>query len=352
MTSIGFEVVRSRPAVTLALVTVTCAVVLASCRGESAQPGVVVDGTRLAVVDMHLHTGTWDLMTPRFQQRVGQNVPRAFKWLLPWYATKQLSGKALLGELDKAGIRAAGVFALYSPHTTGIAGNAFVAEQIAADPDRLFGFASLRVDQWNVDGASQLRQLEQDLQRPGFIGIKLAHAHQQIRLDDERFYPIYELSGRLHKPVYLHTGTSPNPGTRTEPPYVDPAYLEEAIRRYRGTIFILGHSGYDSDQKALTYTDSAIRLARTYDNAWLETGALGAERAAEILDDYVKRLMAGGVTRKTLYGSDGPQRPGYAKTHLRRFLAAMRAQHISVEEQRLILADNFSNLFGLPNFHP
>ena len=129
-------------------------------------------------------------------------------------------------------------------------------------------------------------------------------------------------------------------------------YLEEAIRRYRGTIFILGHSGYDSDQKALTYTDSAIRLARSYDNAWLETGALGAERAAQVLDDYLKRLKAGGVVRKTLYGSDGPQRPGYAKTHLRRFAAAMKAQGYTAEEQRLILADNFSSLFGLPNFRP
>jgi predicted TIM-barrel fold metal-dependent hydrolase len=325
-------------------------ILLSSCGAKPDQPGVEVDGQRLVVVDMHLHTGTWDLMTSRFQERVGQNVPRGFKWLLPWFATRQLGAQSLLAELDKAGIRAGGVFALYSPHTTGIASNAFVAEQIATDPDRLFGFASIRVDQWNVNGREQLQRFEQDVQREHFIGVKLAHAHQQFRFDDERFYPIYEIAGRLRKPVYLHTGTSPNPGTRTEPPYVDPAYLEEAIRRYSRTVFILGHSGYDSDQKALTYTDSAIRLARQYDNVWLETGALGAERASEVLHDYLKRLKAAGVARKTIYGSDGPQRPGYAKTHLLRFAAAMREEGYSVDEQRLILADNFSRVFGLPNF--
>jgi predicted TIM-barrel fold metal-dependent hydrolase len=322
----------------------------ASCGRAPARPGVVVDGQRLPVVDMHLHTGTWEGMTPRFQERVSERVPRVFKWAMPYLTPFTLGGKAILRELDNAGISGGGVFALYSPHSTGIASNELVAREIALAPGRLFGFASLRVDQWNINGSQQLASLEAALQQPQFIGVKLAHAHQQFRFDDERFYPIYEIAGRLHKPVYLHTGTSPNPGTRLEPPYADPAYLEDAIRRYPGTIFILGHTGYDSERQALTFTDSALRLAASYPNAYLEPGALGAKRADNVRADYLARVKAAGLVDKLIYGSDGPQAPGYVKSHLERFVAGMQQGGYTVQEMRAILSGNFSRVFGLPPF--
>lgn len=327
------------------------ATLLAGCGRPPDQPGVLVDGQRLAVVDMHLHTGTWEAMTPRFQARLSERVPRAFRWVMPYLTPYTLNGKAILRELNNAGISAGGVFALYSPHSTGIAANEFVAGEIALDPGRLYGFASLRVDQWNTHGPEQLAALEAALKGPGnFVGVKLAHAHQQFRFDDERYYPIYEIAGRLQKPIYLHTGTSPNPGTRTEPPYADPAYLETAIRTYPDTIFILGHTGYDSFAKALTFSDSAIRLAATYPNVYLEPGALGAKRADNVRLDFLQRVKAAGVIPKMIYGSDGPQTPGYVKSHLERFVAGMQEAGYTVDEMGAVLSGNFSRVFGLPPF--
>ncbi|MEO8224303.1 MAG: amidohydrolase family protein, partial [Gammaproteobacteria bacterium] len=138
--------------------------------------------------------------------------------------------------------------------------------------------------------------------------------------------------------------------TRPEPPYSDPAYLEDAIRRYPDTVFILGHSGYDSERKALSYTDSALRLAATYPNAYLEPGALGARRAENVLADFLARVKAAGVIDKMIYGSDGPQMPGYVKSHLEAFVAGMRAAGYTAEEMRAILAGNFSRVFSLPAF--
>jgi len=320
------------------------------CSNPPDQPGVLLDGRRIAVVDMHLHTGTWEDMTPRFQARLSERVPRGLKWLMPYAMPYMLGGNALVRELDNAGISAGGVFALYSPHSTGIATNELVASEVATAPGRLYGFASPRLDQWNIDEREQLALLESALQQPHFIGIKLAHAHQQVRLDDERLFSIYALAGRLRKPMYLHTGTSPNPGTRSEPPYSDPAYLEEAIRRYPDAVFILGHSGYDSERKALSYTDSALRLAGTYANVYLEPGALGAKRAENVLADFLARVKAAGVIDKMIYGSDGPQMPGYLKSHLEAFVAGMQAAGYTVEEMQAILSGNFSRVFGLPAF--
>ena len=331
-----------KPCVLLAALSVT------AWTAEAQEMGVAVNGERLAVIDMHLHTGTWAGTPPRFRKRLTDRVPPGFKWTMGVFMNSQLDGESILDTLDGAGISAGAVFALWSPATAGIATNDFVAEQIAADPGRLFGFASLRVDHWNQDGPEQLRQMEEAIEKHGMVGIKIAHGHQQVRLDDERLYGVYEIAARQGTPIYLHTGSSPNPGTRTEPPYCDPAYLEEAIQLYPGAVFILGHSGYDSHNRALTFTDSAIDLAGRYANVYLEPGALGAERAELLLHDYLERIRAGGVIEKLIYGSDGPQFPGYVQSHLDAFVAGMQEVGYTTEEMRLILADNFTRLFRMP----
>lgn len=325
----------------------SAALLLSAC-GPPPPQGVEIQGQRLPVIDMHLHTGTWELTTPRFQERLTERLPGPLKLLGPVFFARSLSGESIVNELDKAGITSGGLFALYSPHSTGIAPNELVEQEVAAWPGRLYGFASLRVDQWNVNGPDQLARLETALHQDHMVGIKLAHGHQQFRFDDPRFYGIYEIAGRLKKPVYLHTGTSPNPGTRTEPPYADPAYLELAIQRFPDAIFILGHTGYDSAAVSLTFTDSAIALAQRYSNVYLEPGALGAERADPVRADFLARIRRGGVVARMIYGSDGPQRPGYVKTHLERFVAGMVAAGFTVEEMRMVLAGNFTRVFKLP----
>ena len=54
------------------------------------------------------------------------------------------------------------------------------------------------------------------------------------------------------------------------------------------------------------------------------------------------------MIEKLLYGSDGPQFPGYVKSHLEAFVAGMQEAGYTTGEMRLILAGNFTRLFGLP----
>lgn len=327
---------------TVALLTLT------SCSSEPpANWGVEVDGEWIPVFDLHTHTGAWDYMPPGFQNRLSERVPTGFKWSMGPVTDWILSPDNILSQMNGAGIYGAGVFALYSPHTTGLAPNDFVSERVMSNPERLYGFASIRADRWNEDSAEQLAELERGVQLPGMVGIKLAHAHQQIRFDDERFYPIYEIAGRYGKPMYLHTGTSPNPGTRYEAEYADAMYLEEAVKMYPQAIFILGHTGYDTKAKALTYVDSAIYMAATYDNVYLEPGALGADRGEPVIDDFVVRLKEGNVLHKVIYGSDGVQFPGYLKSHLENYTAAMKRNGYTSDEMRQVYSGNFSRLFGI-----
>jgi predicted TIM-barrel fold metal-dependent hydrolase len=309
--------------------------------------GFTIDGVDIDIIDMHLHTGTWEALTEPYKERYSERVPKPFKFLMENLLGNGLTSEGILKQMDNAGIRRGGVFAVYSPDTTGIASNEFLYQQIKDQTERMFGFYSIRTDHWNIDAAKELEKLENDLIKYKATGIKLAHAHQQMRLDDKRFDGIYEIAGRLNKPIYIHTGTSPNPYTRREPPYVDPVYLEESIIKYPQTKFILGHTGYDSFLIQLTYLESCIQLAKKYGNVYFEPGALGARKASEVLPEYLKIIKKEGLIDRVIYGSDGPQFPGYTASHLENFIEAMEINEYSALEMKLILQSNFETLFNL-----
>jgi hypothetical protein len=94
------------------------AILAAGCSRPPDQPGVVVQGERLAVVDMHLHTGTWESMTPRFQERVAERVPRALHWII--LAMPYMLGSARSCAKSTMPASAPAGFALYSPHSTAL----------------------------------------------------------------------------------------------------------------------------------------------------------------------------------------------------------------------------------------
>lgn len=329
----------------------TCLALLLSAGCAEAELGVVIDGERLPVIDMHLHPGDWDAIPPATQEFLASRFPWPVSLRPEKAAADVLSPAGILDEMDRAGVSVGVLFAIYAPRTVGIAANADVAADVASAPKRFLGLASLRVDRWESDGPRELARLREALAEPGIVGIKLAHAHQQFRMDDERYFGIYALAAELEKPVYLHTGTSPFPGTEQTPPYTDPAYLEPAIAAYPGAVFVLGHLGYDFEDHTLGALASCVDLATRYPNVFLEPSALGSKSSdptGENLPAALRRLREAGLVDRVIYGSDGPQSPGFVDDYLDRTLAAMRAADYSKEEMRAVLAGNFARVFDVP----
>lgn len=313
--------------------------------------GVLVDGERLAVVDIHLHPGEWSGVPPETQDFLASRFPFPTGLRPDQTAESVLSAEGILDELDRAGVSVGVLLAVYAPHTVGVSTNESVIADVATAPQRLYGLASLRVDRWNQDSAAELQRLRDALAAPGMIGIKLAHAHQQFRMDDPRYYPIYALAAELKKPLYLHTGSSPFPGTAQEPAYTDPAYLEDAIALHPGASFILGHLGYDFANKKVGRLDSCIDLATRYPNVYLEPSALGSKGSdptGENLGAAMTRMREAGLVDRIIYGSDGPQSPGFVADYLERTVAAMRAAEYTRDEIRAVLSGNFARVFAVP----
>ncbi len=312
--------------------------------------GVEVEGQRVAVIDMHIHTGEWGSIPESARELIASNLPFPFNTDPAGVAERVLSADGIADELDAAGISRAGLFAVYAPRSTGVARNDFVANTVAEQPERFYGFASLRVEDWANEEAAMLAQLDEALDRPEMVGIKLAHAHQHFRMDDSAYYSIYALAERRGAPMYLHTGTSPFPGTTSEAPYTDPAFLEDAVAAHPGAIFILGHLGHDEADTELTAVDRCIDLASRFDNVYLEASVIGSERSdptGDKLAEAMTRIRDAGLVDRVIYGSDGAQSPGFVGRYLDGTVEAMTRAGYSVDEMSAVLSGNFVRVFGV-----
>lgn len=322
---------------------------LAGC--SPREPGVDYQGSTLPLVDMHLHTGEWEDIPSSTRRFLSERFPFPLGLDAEATAAAVLSGEGVLGELDKAGASQGVLFAVYAPRSVGITTNETVIEHIEADPERLWGLASLRVDRWKDERDQQLAALDAALAHPNMIGVKLAHAHQHFRMDDADYYGIYEIAANHSAPVYLHTGPSPVPGTSQDAPYTDPAFLEDAIGRHPDTTFILGHLGFDFINGKEGSLETCLRLAKAYENVFLEPSAFGSTSGDPDqvhLPHALRRIREEGLTDRMIYGSDGPQSPGFVNTYAERTLSALEEAGWSADEARAGMAGNFARTFGVP----
>jgi predicted TIM-barrel fold metal-dependent hydrolase len=317
--------------------------------GSSASPGAFTSsGAPLPVVDMHLHTGEWDRIPVAAQNVLRDALPFPLN-LAPGAAVNAiLSADGIKGQLDDAGVDHGVLFAVYAPHSVGVATNELVRDRRDGHPDRFLALASVDVENWAQNAPARLVELERALRDYDMIGIKLAHPHMKLGLADPAIFPVYALAERLEVPVYVHIGNSPGPGVDNDRHNTDPFFFEDAIRRHPDCRFILGHVGYDFLGKTLGDFDTVIRFARQYPNVYLEASALGSAASdptgANLVEVY-RRFKAEGLVDRVLYGSDGPQRPGFLRDYLSRTVAAMDANGYSDAEKAGVLAENFQRVF-------
>ena len=312
--------------------------------------GIMYNGARLDVIDMHLHTGEWGDIGESSQRYLTSRFPFPFGLTPESLVEDTLSAQGIQRELDKGGLEKGFLYSVYAPRSVGVSTNEFVISQIEQS-DRLYGVASLSVEEWESQGENQLAALNEALQHPKMIGVKLAHTHQHFRMDDPRYYPIYEIAGNNQAPVYIHTGPSPFPGTNPTEPYINPLYLEEAIQMYPETQFVLGHMCYDFINRKSDTMIRCYELAKTYDNVWLEPSAFGSRSSdpeGEVLTEVYTFVKENDLIDTMIFGSDGPQSPGFIADYTERNIDAMQRAGYTVDEAQRVLAGSAKELYNLP----
>ncbi|MEX0679535.1 MAG: amidohydrolase family protein [Pirellulales bacterium] len=166
----------------------------------------------------------------------------------------------------------------------------YVADYVAAHPDKLIGFLSVDPTQ---DGWQQ--ELHAGHQELGLRGIKLLPMYAGYRPDENLLDPLWAYAARHHLPVLLHTGTTFISQAVLE--CTLPRHLDRVAIRFPEVKMILAHLGHP-------YEGECVAVIRKHPNVYADMSALHYRpfqlyHSLMLVQEY-------GVWPKLLFGSDYP----------------------------------------------
>lgn len=168
--------------------------------------------------------------------------------------------------------------------------DAYVADYVAKDPDRLLGF--LCVDPTQPGWQDELRHGHEAL---GLRGVKLLPMYAGFRVCDPELEPLWEYCESRGLPVLMHTGTTfvrQAPLDCTFPRLIEPVAL-----KHPGIKFILAHLGHP-------WEGECVVTIRKHPNVYADISALHYRpfqlyQSLMLVQEY-------GVWDKVLFGTDFP----------------------------------------------
>lgn len=210
------------------------------------------------------------------------------------------SSERLVRDMDAAGIDKTVVLPLDFEFLRGGDGftfrdfNDLAARYATQHPTRIIPFAGVDPRR----GAAAVAELRRCVEELGFRGLKLWTV-TGFRVDDERYYPLYEEAARLGITVLVHTGLGPGES------YLEtcrPVYVDKIAVDFRELNFILAHAGTPWVEEALAV---ALKNPNVYVDvsAWQRPARTFPLAFAQLLS--MAKLLHGGV-HKVLFGSDWP----------------------------------------------
>jgi len=138
------------------------------------------------IIDMHLHPSNYTTVDP------------------------------LIAQMDQAGISRGILYSVYASNSSNSPfplpdANTQVEDMIEESNGRMYGLASLDTSgDWNATHDGELQRLLEYMEKPGFVGAKLAPPHTCLELNGTILSDIIQAVSTSSKPVVgIHTGTTP-----------------------------------------------------------------------------------------------------------------------------------------------
>ena len=243
---------------------------------------------------------------------------------------RDLTLAALGAEMDAAGVEHAVVHAEYEYGDPADALNEAVAELVARQPDRLFGFGTVTLEPLRVMRA--VRQVAR-VAELGLRGINLQPSFFGVAIDHPQLYPVYAKACELGLAVGVHTGVN---YTSHLPIRNDhPLQLDQVACDLPELTLIACHAGWP-------WAAEMVAVARKHPTVYLEFGGLAPKYVGapgtgwEPVFRFMNSLLAGQV----LYGTDWPVFP------MERALAEWRALGLKPAVLEALLGGNAARLLG------
>lgn len=175
--------------------------------------------------------------------------------------------------------------------------NEYVAGYVAAEPERLIGFASVNPTFRGVKAA--VKELGIAVEQYGLRGVKLYPMYQHWSPDDpELAFPLYAAARDLGIPVMIHqAGSTTIDGDLR---YASPWLLDPIGREFRDLKVIIAHSGFPR-------MDEALHLLSKHANFYGELSYyIATVRPEEFLAFLHHAQQSFAPVEKLIFGTDWP----------------------------------------------
>lgn len=226
------------------------------------------------------------------------------------------------------------VFSIDQESTTGLPyiGNDYVAEVVAAHPERLIGFGS--VDPWS--GERAIREAERSVIELGLRGLKFHPSLQEFFPNDERFYPLWERCSELGIPLLFHSGqtgvggrTAGGGGVKLK--YCKPIpHIDDVAADFPDLTVVMAHP-------AVPWQEEQLSVALLKSNVFMDLSGWSPKYFRPILVQYARTILQD----KVLFGSD------YPVFHPERWLADFDTLDFPDDVVEKILVGNATRVLGL-----
>ncbi|MEE3373104.1 MAG: amidohydrolase family protein [Planctomycetota bacterium] len=213
----------------------------------------------------------------------------------------------------------------------------YVAEYVAAHPDKLIGFLS--VDPTQPGWEHEMRVGHQEL---GLRGVKLLSMYAGFQPDDVRLDPLWSYASTHQLPVLLHTGTTFIAQAPLDCTF--PRHLDRVAIRFPEVKIVMAHLGHP-------YEHECVAVIRKHPHVYADVSALHYRpfqlyHSLMLVQEY-------GVWDKVLFGSDYPFTTVDASIHdLRRLneqLAGTALPRLSADAIENVIQRDSLRLLGLAN---
>jgi predicted TIM-barrel fold metal-dependent hydrolase len=245
------------------------------------------------ITDVHIHVQPWRELKPEALAVMwrGRDVDR------DRMIQVMEDPKALLEEMDRAGVWRVGLVNYPSPDVMGFtdAANTFSAKYAGANRERLLPYGGVHPRFTNDPSG--------DVDRLADLGIRLVKIHPPHQGFTANAYTdgldalgkIYRRCEERGLPVMIHTGTSIFPGARSK--YGNPMELDDVAIDFPDLRIVMAHGGRP------LYMEEAFFILRRHRRVWLDVSGIPPARLLE----YFPRLSE--LADRVLWGTDWPS-PG------------------------------------------
>jgi len=242
-------------------------------------------------------------------------------------AIKLMDPKALLAQMDEAGIERSVLYACEAPIL--YASNEYVALLCERYKGRLIGFAS--VDPKRRDA---IKVVENAVKKLGLKGLKFHPPLQRFYPNDKRFFPIYKKADELGIPIVFHVGSTPF-GSMVRLDQANPILIDEIACAFPKMKIILTHLG------TLWHNESFMVVEKN-PNVFIDTAAYIYEIKELLTADTVERVGA----KKFIFGTDYPTSYGGNVHSMKDFVNCINGLDLPSDIKEGIFYKNFQKILG------